>query len=349
MPSSDSAAKFLRIRPTAVAAREAVPDAHYMPADPADLLRANPDRRKATRFSSQGASLAGHLYSPPQAAGGQRTPGIVMCGPFGSVKEQTLPHYAERFAAAGYTVLTFDPRGFGESEGEPRFYFTPESIIRDISSAVTAISTLDSVDEKQVAAVGVCMGGGYVVSAGARDKRIRTVASIAGGYSIGDAYQKFMGVDGFSQYCRRINDLVAQEQKDGKTRYVPITVQRLSDEVPIAALPNEEAFSYYDRTSRADAPTWSNQVSAASLEAFFSFNAVVHAPLVAPTPLLIVHGTTDLTLPPEYAQQAYDAAIGPKEFIWIRTHYHIELYDNKPYVELAVAHTIEWLGRNLKA
>jgi fermentation-respiration switch protein FrsA (DUF1100 family) len=43
-----------------------------------------------------------------------------MCGPISSVKEQTLPHYAERFADAGYTVLAFDPIGFGESEGEPR-------------------------------------------------------------------------------------------------------------------------------------------------------------------------------------------------------------------------------------
>src|SRR5271157_1330775 len=129
MQPSGSAVKFLRIRPTAVAAREAMPDAHNMPADPADILHANPDRRKAMRFFSNGASVAGHLYSPLQRTDGERTLGIVMCGPFGSVKEQTLPHYAERFADVGYTVLTFDPRGFGESEGEPRSYFTPERTI----------------------------------------------------------------------------------------------------------------------------------------------------------------------------------------------------------------------------
>lgn len=48
---------------------------------------------------------------------------------------------------------------------------------------------------------------------------------------------------------------------------------------------------------------------------------------------------------PEYAQQAYDAALGPKELIWIDTHNHIEIYDQNPYVSEAAAQTMAWLGR----
>jgi hypothetical protein len=33
--------------------------------------------------------------------------------------------------------------------------------------------------------VGACMGGGYAVSVGARDTRVKVVASVAGGYHIG--------------------------------------------------------------------------------------------------------------------------------------------------------------------
>jgi predicted alpha/beta hydrolase len=44
---------------------------------------------------------------------GEPTPVMALCGPISSVKEQTVPHYAERLADAGYTALTFDPRGFG--------------------------------------------------------------------------------------------------------------------------------------------------------------------------------------------------------------------------------------------
>ena len=69
---------------------------------------------------------------------------------------------------------------------------------------------------------------------------------------------------------------------------------------------------------------------------------------MAPAPLLIIHGTKDLFLLPEYAQQAYDAAVGPKELIWIETHNHIELYDQNPYVSIAAAQAIAWLDRHLK-
>ena len=43
---------------------------------------------------------------------------------------------------------------------------------------------------------------------------------------------------------------------------------------------------------------------------------------LTPTPLLIVHGTTDTAFLPEKAQVAYDAAAE-----LIETHNHIELYD----------------------
>jgi uncharacterized protein len=112
-------------------------------------------------------------------------------------------------------------------------------------------------------------------------------------------------------------------------------------------MPNPEAYSYYDRTSQADAPNWSRRMTAASLEPYFTYNSVVHAPLVAPTPLLVIHGTKDLALLPEYAQQVYDAALGPKELVWIETHNHIELYDQDPYVSQACDRIVTWLGSYL--
>jgi fermentation-respiration switch protein FrsA (DUF1100 family) len=340
--------KTIRIRPTAAAAVEPMDDPHYLPADPADLLHADPSRRSSVHFQSAGLSLAGHLYRPPTLGSTVRTPGIVMCGPFGSVKEQTLPHYAERFADAGYTVLTFDPRSFGESEGKPRSHFSPDQIIEDFANGVRFLLSRDDIDPARVAVVGVCMGGGYALSTAARLRAVKAVVSIAGGYNIGGSFQQYMGIERFAAYSRQVNDLVTQRYRTGEVQYVPTTARTLSAEVPVAGLPNEEAYSYYDRTRRADAPTWSERITAASLETFFLYNAIVHAPLLAPAPLLIVHGTRDLMLPPEYAQQAYDAALGPKELIWIETHNHIELYDQNPYVTEATSQVIGWLGQHLR-
>jgi len=112
-------------------------------------------------------------------------------------------------------------------------------------------------------------------------------------------------------------------------------------------MPLPEAYSYYERTSRDHAPNWSWKTTAASLEPYLTFNAVSQAPLVAPTPLLIVHGTNDIALLPELAQATHDAATGPKQLVWIETHNHIELYDQDPYVSEAVEHVLGWLGRVL--
>jgi fermentation-respiration switch protein FrsA (DUF1100 family) len=336
----------VRIRPTAIAAAEPLDDPHYLPADPGNLLHADPSRRSPVSFRSGGLNLAGHFYRPAGVAADARTAALVMCGPFSSVKEQTLPHYAERFQAAGYTVLTFDYRNFGESEGEPRWHYDPNMIIEDYVSAVSYLLTRDDIDFGRIVLVGVCMGGGYAVSAAARDKRVRGVVSVAGGFNIGGTFQQFLGVDAFAGFFRQINDLVQRQYETGEVQYIPTIARALSADVPIAAMPNEEAFSYYDRTSRTDAPNWSNRMAASSFGPYFIYNAIAHAPLVAPAPLLIVHGTRDLFLLPEYAQHAYDAAIGPKELVWIETHNHIELYDQDPYVSEAVAHIVRWLESN---
>jgi len=340
----------ITLRPATELAAEPLTDPHHLPPDPADLLHADPSRRTEVRFASDGISLAGHLYRPPGSAPSDRTPGLVMLGPFSSVKEQTLPHYAERLSDAGYSVLTFDSRGFGESDAaprRPRWHYDPNEIIQDYCNAVSYMMTRADVDPDRVGVVGVCMGGGFAVSVGARDKRLKVVASVTGGYDIGGTFQRFLGVEAFAAYFRTINELVQREYETGDVQYVPTIARALSAEAPVVAMPNEEAYSYYDRTHRDHAPTWSPKMTAASFGPYFIYNAVAHAPLVAPTPLLIVHGTRDLFLLPEYAQATYDAALGPKQLVWIETHNHIELYDQDPYVSKAVNALVGFLDKHL--
>jgi fermentation-respiration switch protein FrsA (DUF1100 family) len=303
----------------------------------------DPSRRETASLPSDGLRLAAHLYRPPRAAAGDVTPGIVMCGPVSSVKEQTLPYYAERFADAGYTVLTFDPRGFGESEGDPRFHYDPWIVIADFVNAAAHLIGRDDVDAARVAAVGVCMGGGYALAVAARERRLAACASVAGGYDIGGTLRELMGPEGFSAYLRTANVLHDRERAGGSVAYIPTIARELTQEEPLAIMPNAEAYAYYERTSRELAPAWSWRSTAASLEPYLTFNALGQAPLVAPTPLLIVHGTTDGALLPEYAQAAFDAAAEPKQLVWIETHDHVELYDQDPYVSEAAGHVLRFL------
>lgn len=340
----------ITIRPTSELAREPLSNPHYVPDRPAGFLQAKPERRSAVTFLSDGIQLAGHLYRPPQAAPHERTPGIAMCGPISNVKEMTLPHYAERLAAAGYTVLTFDPRGFGESEagaGRPRWHYDPNEVIQDFGQAVNYLMTRSDVDAGRVAVVGVCMGGGYAVSVGARDKRLKAVVSVAGGSDTGDYFQQWLGVKAYAEYLRKVNDLVQKQYETGEIQYVPSIANELSAEIPVAIMPFAGAYQYYDRTSKAEAPTWSRKMTAASIPAWFAYSAVRHAALVAPTPLLLIHGTRDIELPPEYMQQVYQAAVGPKQFTWVESHNHFEFYNQDPYVSESCVTIIEWLGKQI--
>ncbi|SDQ82266.1 alpha/beta hydrolase [Thermostaphylospora chromogena] len=318
---------------------------YFLPEDPALLLKADPGRREPVEFTGNGVRLAGHLYRPP--AGGI-TPGIVMMGPISSVKEQTVPHYAERLADAGYTVLTFDPRTFGESEGTPRAHHDPVWIVEDIIAAVDYLRGRgDIVDPERIGGVGVCMGGGYMVTAAARDRRIGVVASVAGGYDVGGTFTRIMGAEGFASFQRTVIETVERARRAGEVAYMPTIATELTADVPLAAMPNPEAYSYYDRTSKEDAPTWSRTMTVASLVPYLAYSAIGDARILAPTPLLVVHGTRDAALLPEYAQAVYDAAGGPKRLVWVETHNHIELYDQDPYVSLAAGAVVEWLAEHL--
>lgn len=320
----------------------------------ATYLHADPRRRTNVRFPGPEGELSGHLYRPPSLAADQRTPGVAMCGPISSVKEQTLPHYAERFADAGYTALTFDPTSFGESTGEPRARYRPARVIDDFAYAVDHLMSRSDIDPQRVAVVGVCMGGGYAVSLAAQEKRIRAVVSIAGGYDIGGTFQANLGVEGFADYLRSVNQLVHDGAMAGTISYVPTATPGPMPDHPIAAMPNQEAFDYYERTSHEDAPAWSRELTADSLPAYLTYNAVAAAPLVAPIPLLVIHGTRDDALLPEYAQAVHDAAHGEdlggtKHIEWVETDNHVQLYDQEPYVDHAVELTLDWLDTHVKA
>jgi alpha-beta hydrolase superfamily lysophospholipase len=66
-----------------------------------------------TFITGSGVRLSARYFLPPESR--RRDAGIVFCHGFGGVKEVTPPGLADRLAQYGYTVLTFDYRGFGAS------------------------------------------------------------------------------------------------------------------------------------------------------------------------------------------------------------------------------------------
>ena len=78
-----------------------------------------------------------------------------------------------------------------------------------------------------------------------------------------------------------------------------------------------------------------------------TFDALGAAPLLADTPLLVVHGRTDAYCRPELAEALYTDATGPKQILWLDTEQHIALYDVEPHVTHAAEAAAGFLQRHL--
>jgi uncharacterized protein len=304
----------------------------------------NAARREKVIFTSEGLSLTGHLYRAAGTADGERAPALVMAGPMTSVKEETLPHYAETLQEAGYTVLTFDNRNFGESEGEPRQHLDTYQQVEDLKNAVSYMLAREGTDPERLGLCCVCLGAGYGLEVAAMDRRVKAVALVAGGYNITDTYLGFLGAEGFRDYLDNLNSSRQRQYESGEIQYIP-AVAGPPDYAP-SSMPVQEAYEYYTRAHEREAPNWENRLTVASMEHIVGWNVLGHAHLLE-QPLLVVHGTTDVLLPPEYAREVYERAPEPKEIFWVETHNHVELYDQIPYVPRALAKIVPWLEDNL--
>jgi dienelactone hydrolase len=133
-------------------------------------------QRSDLRFTSHDAECAAWLYRPVGGGRGLR-PAVVLGHGLGAVKEMGLDAYAARFASAGYVVLAFDYRYFGTSGGEPRQLLDFDKQQQDWAAAIACARELRGVDPDQVALFGSSFGGGHVIVAAARDKRVAAAIS----------------------------------------------------------------------------------------------------------------------------------------------------------------------------
>jgi len=130
--------------------------------------------REDTTFDSDGTSCAAWLYRPD----GVETPPIIVMGHgFGAIRVMRLDAYAERFARAGFAVLVFDYRSFGDSDGQPRQVLSIPRQHEDWRAAVAHARTLPGVDTSRVVAWGTSFAGGHVLHLAAEDRALAAVVA----------------------------------------------------------------------------------------------------------------------------------------------------------------------------
>ena len=130
-------------------------------------------------FYSEGVKLAGDLFLPPDLKPDERRAGIVLCHGYTGIRTIYLPDNAAVLAAAGYVVLTFDYKGWGDSEG-PKSRLAPYSRVADVQAALTFLGAQPEADAERLGIYGTSYGGATVVWVAAIDPRVKCVVAVVG-------------------------------------------------------------------------------------------------------------------------------------------------------------------------
>lgn len=233
-------------------------------------------------FPSDGTTLVGYLDN---GAAGEPRPCVVLCQGFGGTQDTpAFTANAKSFADAGYAVLRFDYRNFGESSGEPRQLVDIAGQLDDIAAAVDFARGRPGVDPDRIVLWGTSLGGGHVVSAAARDPRIAAVI----------AQIPFNGfpkkVEGRSAAATlRLLRAMAVDAVRGALRASPAYIKAVGQPGELAVMASPEAQRAIDGMQ---SPTWRNQVAPRALFAMMRYQPGNSAPQVK-APVLVCIGQRD--------------------------------------------------------
>jgi uncharacterized protein len=243
--------------------------------------------------------------------------------------------YHEALTAAGFGVLIFDYRGFGESDGD-RTAFSLAHQLEDLINAVTYVSQRDDTDADAVGVFGSGgTGGGNAVLLAAADSRVRAAVSqnpVADGR---DWLQRMRTEYEWLAFLESLAEDAKARVTYGKGRLV-----RPSEEI-VVPTPERRA-----TTVKADVDDRvPSSVTLASAEEIIRYDPLAAARTLT-TPLLLIGVEGDATTPTDHAQRLYNVAKGPKELILQRHTTHYAAYDR--YWQTVTPRIVSWFDRYLQ-
>lgn len=287
----------------------------------------------SAHFFSDGCRL-GALWRTPDGPGPY--PALVQGPGWLGLKDAKLyERYHQAFTDAGFAVLVFDYRGFGDSEG-PRDRIDPAAQLADLVNAVSYLTTREDVlpDAIGVFGTGGTGGGNAVLLAGA-DPRVKVAISQVPVADGGDWLHRMR-----SEY-EWLEFLEALEQ-DRRLRVTTGAGRMVAPREEIM-VPTPERRATSIKADVDDRVP--NSVSLASAEAIIGYRPIDAARSLT-TPLMVIGVEGDATTPTDHATALYQAACGPKTLIMQRHTTHYAAYDK--YWQQVTPRMVQWLTTHLR-
>ena len=291
--------------------------------------------REDLAFPSGEDTCAAWLYRPDGVAGS--VPCVVMAHGFSATREDRLPAYAERFAAAGLAVVLFDYRHFGDSTGTPRQLLDIGRQQADYRAAVAFARTLEGIDARRIALFGTSFSGGHVVAVAAQDPSIAAVVSQC---PFADGIAALRNVP--PRNALRATMLGLADQAAALAGRAPRTMPAVGPPGSFAVMTAPDAQPGLEAIV-APGSRWRNEVSARVMLRVVTYRPVRAAPSVA-CPLLVCVCERDSTTSPDAAIRMGERA--PRGEVLRYPVGHFEIYVGEPF-ERAVADQTAFLERHL--
>jgi pimeloyl-ACP methyl ester carboxylesterase len=272
-----------------------------------------------------GLWLCGLVYRT-QGAAAVKQPVIIVTGCSLTEKEQMAHVYACELARRGFTALTFDFTGFGQSPGEPRQAEFPSRKINDLKAVADFAATLVR-RKRGIGLLAICASAQYGLTAMAQGARLASFVSVAGWFHDASSLAPFYGGEaGMTKRAASAHQVTRAWFEDMRIETVPANYE--GDEQ--VAKPSR--FDYANAQS-GDIPEWVNGMNAMSWFHWLNFDGIQSASVVT-QPCLFVHG--DACVLPDNVKRVHAALKAPKELVWgdgSQTDY----YDQPGYVERAAS------------
>ena len=294
---------------------------------------------KPITFYSDGLKIAGILAMPE---GDGPCPGIVIPqGTVGLKEHYRSPVICGLLAQAGYAALTFDYRGFGESQG-PREEIVPLAQVQDIRDALTCLAAQPRVDATRLGLLGFCWGGTHSAYVGAIDPRARCVATVG---AIGDGTRWLRSL----RQCWEWKEFLCRIEADRTKRVLTGSSERVRfGEVVIGSPKAKEGRQrIIAEIAPASPPYRTADVTLQTAERILEYRPEQFVAQLAPRPLLIIHGAEDDLAPLEEAEALYAAAGEPKKLVVFQNAWHHDVYLD-PLFRNVMDATLEWFDKWLE-
>jgi len=260
-------------------------------------------------------------------------PVIVLCHGFAGVQDMVLPAVAFCFAQAGFAVVTFDYRGFGDSGGE-RGRLTVARQQEDIRVVLHWVQSNPVLDERRIGLWGTGLGGGHALCVAHRNPQVRCVVSqvpVLNGETLITRGMSFSDREAFLQ---GLEDRAVRRRIDDKELWVPIN--RL--------IQDRASLRFFHQQRRA-CPAISNRMPYLTLYELCYFQVLPFARAVE-QPTLMVTAQQDHLTPFAEVREVYDVLAGIKSLFTVSEAGHYDVYRD-PWRDEALKAQLAWFQAHL--